>query len=110
MIRGFLARKNYGFKETTILYNRIASYNNLKVQFMLIKYSFLDYKLVAEIKFTRPLVRMARVLESLPFDEEETLEMFEECLRFKYEDGEIEELDLKAGAPKRIVMDAPAPV
>jgi len=63
MIRGFLARKSYGYSTQTLLYNGITNYNNFKVQFMLIKYTFLDYKLVAEIKFSRPPVRMSRVLD-----------------------------------------------
>ena len=34
-------------------------------------------------------------LEQLPFDEDETLEMFEDCLYFQYANDEIKQLDLR---------------
>ena len=37
----------------------------------------------------------SKKLEELPFDEDETLEMFEECLYFQHENGQIKELDLR---------------
>ena len=45
------------------------------------------------MKFSK--VYRSKKLEELPFDEDQTLEMFEECLCFRHEDGQITELDLR---------------
>ena len=46
------------------------------------------------MKFPSKLYRSKKI-EELPFDEDEILEKFEECLYFSYSNNEIKELDLR---------------
>ena len=46
------------------------------------------------MKFPNKVFRSKKI-EELPFDEDEILEKFEECIYFTYDHGEIKELDLR---------------
>ena len=51
------------------------------------------YKLLADVQVKRKLNR-STYMSTLPFEEEDAADMFEECLRFSMDENEITELDL----------------
>ena len=89
-MRGFLARLN--LKQPTLLYNKVLKKNEELVHFRLYKFGFLDYMLSAKTQFRS--IYKSKKMEELPFEEDETLELFEECLEFNLDNDEITKLDL----------------
>ena len=68
--------------------------NDELVHFRLYKFGFLDYMLSAKTQFRS--VYRSKKMEELPFEEDETLELFEECLKFELVGEQITQLDLVA--------------
>jgi hypothetical protein len=77
-MRGFLARLRAN--QPVLLFNKVIKKNEELVHFKLIKFGFLDYLLTARTKTSN--IFRSKKMEELPFEEEETLEIFEECLKF----------------------------
>ena len=89
-MRGFLARLRAN--QPVLLFNKVIKKNDELVHFKLIKFGFLDYMLTARTKTSN--IYRSKKMEELPFEEEETLEIFEECLKFQLDGDNIKELDL----------------
>ena len=72
---------------------RVLKRENQLVRFTLLRDVTMLYKLLADVQVKRKLNR-STYMSTLPFEEEDAADMFEECLRFSMDDNEITELDL----------------
>ena len=91
-VRGFLTRLRTRAKQE-LIYVRVLKRENQLVRFTLLRDVTMLYKLLADVQVKRKMNR-STYMSTLPFEEEDAADMFEECLRFSMDENEITELDL----------------